>query len=134
MVIKYTSFHPRPLKLPKIQVYIGRSSLLQVSKIKDESAEYKVPSEVPHKRSIIEEFFPAFVNAKNVTKSPANMEVINAKRFTGEIKCAIGKRGAKMPFVAKSGVKKTVAITAPSVAPELMPKMPGSANGFLKKS
>lgn len=78
-------------------------------------------------------FLPALVYARNVTKRPASKDEAKAKRFTGEMKTeSFVKRGRFR--LAVMVPKKTEAITAPKVAPEEIPIIPGSARGFLKKS
>ena len=100
-----------------------------VRRTTDETAEYKVPSAVPQSKSITEEFFPAELNARNVTKTPAPSEPRKAQKLTGEIRV---KNFEERVAVPKE--RTVLAITAPKVAPELIPIIPGSASGFLKKS
>ena len=88
----------------------------------------------------MEEFLPERVKARAVTKKPARSAPAKAQKLTGEIK-------AKIPFERACDIDKVVtvtatdfaamielAVTAPKVAPEEMPIIPGSARGFLKKS
>ncbi len=77
---------------------------------------------------MMEEFLPVFVKARKVTINPANKAPKKAERFTGET--GITDEKAE---IAGSGIK-TDAIIAERVAPEVIPRIPGSANGFLKKS
>ena len=76
--------------------------------------EYNVPSAVPHKRSIIEDEELQHLKAKRVTRMPAPKAHAKAKKLTGK--------------------RSKEAITAPKVAPELIPIIPGSARGFLKNT
>ena len=76
-----------------------------------------------------EEDFPPLLKAREVTSRPATRAPAKAQRFTGEIKAPIPPRP-----VSAITPGTILAITAPSVAPELIPIMPGSASGFLKKS
>ena len=79
-----------------------------------------MPSAVPHKR--ITAVLPFFsFDAKKVTKSPDKIAVKKAAIFIGETVLKIIQLAPK-----------DCAITAPSVAPEDMPMIPGSARGFLK--
>lgn len=96
-------------------------------RIADDIEEYKVPSEVPHKSSITEEFLPALLKARNVTRKPASNAPKNAERFIGEI-----IRWFERNNTAGRGMNNEAA-TAARVAPEVIPKMAGSARGFLKK-
>ena len=99
-----------------------------------------MPRAVPHSKSIMEEFLPERVKARAVTKNPAKRAPAKAQKLTGEIK-------AKIPLERACDIDKVVAVTAtdfaammelavtaPKVAPEEMPIIPGSASGFLKKS
>lgn len=99
----------------------------------EEAEEYKVPKAVPHKSSIIEEFLPVLLKAIKVTKNPAIKEAINAKRFTGDINNVIFVRKELLRFF-NAFARVTEAITAPNVAPEEIPIIPGSAKGFLKNN
>ncbi len=114
--------------------------------------EYRVPKAVPHNSSITE-VWPrenpgvcplCEFKAKNVITEPAAMAPKNAKRLTGEIKVNrdipkgfpedILKGFPEVcPRLAVPSPKQE-AITAPIVAPELIPIKPGSASSFLKKS
>lgn len=97
----------------------------------------------------MEEFLPEDVKARVVTKAPAKMAPKKAQKLTGEIKSKIPLERsddvAVWEIVATEDVEAAVttlvpaaiivlAITAPRVAPEEMPIIPGSASGFLKKS
>ena len=88
----------------------------------------------------MEEFLPERVKARAVTKKPARSAPAKAQKLTGEIK-------AKIPFERACDIDRVVAVTAtdfaammelavtaPKVAPDEMPIIPGSARGFLKKS
>lgn len=97
----------------------------------------------------MEEFLPEDVKAKVVTKAPAKRAPKKAQKLTGEIKAKIPLERsddvAVWEIVATEDVEAAVttlvpaaiivlAVTAPSVAPDEMPIIPGSASGFLKKS
>ena len=89
-----------------------------------------MPKAVPQSKSITLEAFPARLKARAVTKNPAASAPKKAQRFIGEINLKTGSRagGKVRPAIM------TVAITAPKVAPEEIPIIPGSASGFLKNS
>ena len=79
---------------------------------------------------MIDEFLPERVKASTVTKAPAKSAPTNAQKLTGEI-------NAKIPLertLIDPAAIIVLAVTAPSVAPEEMPIIPGSASGFLKNS
>ena len=97
------------------------SSLLQVSKTTEEIEEYNVPKAVPHKSNITVDSRRLFPIASKVTTPPAANAPKNATIFTGEIKLP-----AENP--------NTLATTAPKVAPDEIPIIPGSAKGFLKNN
>ena len=60
------------------------------------------------------------------TKNPAPRAPTKAKKFTGDTNLQTPATDNKPP--------ETLAITAPNVAPELIPIIPGSASGFLKNN
>lgn len=70
-----------------------------------------------------------------VTMIPAVIAPMKAKRLTGEkyLKIVEKKVLSRKEIDVTAGTK-AVAKTAPKVAPDVMPRMPGSASGFLKKS
>ena len=104
--------------------------MLLVRRIAEEMEEYKVPRAVPQRKSITEEAFPALLKASAVTKNPAASAPKKAQRFIGEINLKTGSSAGGKALPARI----TVAITAPSVAPEEIPIIPGSASGFLKNN
>ena len=89
-----------------------------------------MPSAVPQSSSITLEAFPALLNASAVTKKPAPSAPKKAQKFIGEINLKTGSSAAGSVRPARI----TVAITAPNVAPEEMPIIPGSARGLRKNS
>lgn len=104
-----------PLKLPKIQPKIPKSSLFLVNKIAAVMEEYNVPRAVPERIKTAESsFFPTAAAIK--------------------IKINPLKKAEKKAAALKAIVEvKMVAITAPRVAPPEIPKSPGSESSFLKK-
>ena len=83
-------------------------------------AEYKEPKTVPQRsRATVEDF--EILKEIAVTKRAASSAPKKAPAFNKEIN---PQQNAPPP--------KDAAITAPRLAPEVMPMMPGSASGFLK--
>ena len=74
--------------------------------------------------------FPLLEKAREVTRRPESKAPRNAQRFTGEIILKILIERIVLP----PALIKILAITAPRVAPELIPIMPGSARGFRKNN
>ena len=75
------------------------------------------------------------VNDNAVTTMPAAIAPMNAKKLTGEkYLIIVAKKLFCKKDIAETAGRNAVAKTAPKVAPEVMPRIPGSASGFLKKS
>ena len=94
-----------------------------------------MPNAVPQSKMMIEEcrFFCVKDNA--VTTMPAAIAPMNAKKLTGEkYLIIVAKKLFCKKDIAETAGRNAVAKTAPKVAPEVMPRIPGSASGFLKKS
>lgn len=91
-----------------------------MSNIIEEIDEYKVPKAEPHNKSVIVPSFDEYF-AKKVMIAPARIAPQKAKIFMEEIVVAMIIE-----------IPKVCAITAPKVAPALIPMIPGSARGFLK--
>ena len=109
-----SSFQPRPLKLPSIQMYMDWIFWALSESVIDVSAEYNVPSAVPQRRM-------AVVDASRVCERSATARpAMRAPK--------------KDPAFSIAPPAKQAALTAPSVAPDVIPMMPGSASGFRNKS
>ena len=110
----FSSFQPRPLKLPSIQIYIDWIFWELRESVIDVSAEYNVPSAVPQRSMAVVE--ASRVCERSATARPAM------------------RAPKKDPAFSIAPPAKHAALTAPSVAPDVIPRMPGSASGFRNKS